>query len=108
MPGACVAAAEERCPECKSRRVRRSKRSQEERDLYPQGKFYRCKKCGTRFVRPQGWVEDMEVDDSGLYEPKKLWRDRDSRRGAKHGGIVYVLVFVACVLLIVLLSCLLG
>ncbi len=108
MAVACVPAARKRCPECKSRRIRRSKRSEQERRLYPQGKFYRCEKCGTRFVRPEGWVEDMAVDDSGLYEPKKLWGSRGSRREDKHRGIAYVLFLFGCVALFVLLACLLG
>ena len=85
-----------RCPVCDARKIKRSHRSDEEKAQYPEAKFYRCRKCETRFIhaaKADGADQstDAEAETSAAEDP-----------GIESGGaseLVYVGIFVlACVL----------
>ena len=99
-----IAVAEGRqCPSCGSREVQRSRRSAEERAEYPNGKFYQCLKCDTRFVRPNARIDDMDDGETpaGLTDWKR-------KKVAGLSPIQYVLVFIASCVLTALLIAMFG
>ena len=101
MPDNIPMAEGKRCPKCNSRRIRRSHRELQERIEYPDRKFYRCRKCRTRFARPCE-PEPAESDASDAERSEEdiaLASEDEARELQRRLYRRFVLMFVlACIL----------
>ena len=96
-----VTTERKRCPECRSRKIRRSHRDLQERIKYPDTKFYRCRKCRTRFMRlPEPDAPESEAPDQGLADDAAATTIEDEEQEPQgSSSLRFVLIFVvACIL----------
>ena len=113
------------CPACGSGNIKRSRRSRREKTDYPDNKFYRCRKCSTRFmvVREVEPPPEPEAPDSAPVDappppptpaptpappPTPLWEDDSDQFYGPLFDYRFILIFIAACALTAMLIVLFG